>query len=108
MNELYHPHRETLKLHQILYALADPSRLRMIMELTRTTEIASTGFQSVKAARGTIAYHLKTLRLAGITRTRFVGTKRRVSLRRRDLDGRYPELLDCPFLGWLKSIRRRV
>ena len=100
MNELYHPHRETFKLHQILYALADPSRLKTINELTRETEIASTGFQSVKAARGTIAYHLKTLRLAGITRTRFVGTKRMVSLRRRDLDGRYPELLDAVLRGF--------
>jgi DNA-binding transcriptional ArsR family regulator len=59
--------------------------------------VPSTGFTSVQAARGTIAFHLKALRLAGITRTRQEGTRRLVSLRLEDLD-RFPGLL-CAILA---------
>jgi DNA-binding transcriptional ArsR family regulator len=79
MIELFHP--ANLYLSRVLYALADPSRLRLVQELTQTTEIASTGFTSVEAARGTIAHHLKVLRLAGLTWTRIEGGRRLVSLK---------------------------
>ena len=47
MTELYHP--ANLHLSDVLYALADPSRLNLVRELTQETEIASTGFRSIKA-----------------------------------------------------------
>ena len=93
MPEPYHPDETSLQ--AVLYALADPSRLRMVRELTRAREIASTQFNSIKFARGTVAHHLKYLRLAGITWTRLVGTRRMVSLRRELIDAGFPGLLDA-------------
>jgi len=93
MNQPYHP--ATIDLQHVLYALADPSRLNLVHELLKTPEIASSGFTSVEAARGTIAFHLKILRLAGITRTRLDGNRRLISLRRNTLDNCFPGLLDA-------------
>lgn len=91
--ELFHPIE--FRLSKILYALADFSRLSLVKEIIKGTEIASTGFTSVEAARGTIAFHLKILRLAGITRTRLDGNRRLISLRRNALDACFPGLLDA-------------
>lgn len=41
-----------------------------------------------------ISYHLAKLREAGITRTEVSGTSRLITLRRDDLDIRFPGLLD--------------
>ena len=41
-----------------------------------------------------ISYHLAKLREAGVTRTEAVGTSRLISLRRADLELRFPGLLD--------------
>jgi DNA-binding transcriptional ArsR family regulator len=97
MIEPYHP--ATLYLSSILYALADPSRLSLVQELVQETEIASPCFTSVQAARGTIAFHLKILRLAGITWTRLDGRRRMISLRRNHVDVRFPGLLDAVLAG---------
>ena len=42
----------------------------------------------------TCSYHLKLLREAGVTRTRASGTERFMSVRRDDLEARFPGLLD--------------
>jgi DNA-binding transcriptional ArsR family regulator len=42
-----------------------------------------------------MSHHLKVLREAGLTRTRVDGVRRYVSLRRQDVDGRFPGLLDA-------------
>jgi predicted transcriptional regulator len=42
----------------------------------------------------TCSYHLRLMREAGITRTRAAGTQRLISLRRDDLDARFPGLVD--------------
>jgi len=97
MTEPYHP--TTIDLQHVLYALADPSRLRLVQELIRTKEIASTGFSSVEAARGTIAFHLKILRQAGLTWTRIESNRRLISLRRYQVDARFPGLLDAILTG---------
>ncbi len=41
----------------------------------------------------TCSYHLRLLREAGLTRTRAEGTQRFISLRRDDLEERFPGLL---------------
>ena len=40
------------------------------------------------------SYHLRLLREAGVTRTRAEGTQRLISLRRDDLERRFPGLVD--------------
>jgi DNA-binding transcriptional ArsR family regulator len=44
-------------------------------------------------AKSTLSHHFKVLREAGITHTRANGTHRLMSLRKDDLEGRFPGLL---------------
>lgn len=96
-DELDQPTRVDLDLSTVLAALADPGRLATVRALGRAGE-AYCGQISHESGLGfsksTLSHHLRVLREAGITRTRVVGTRRLVSLRRADLDERFPGLLD--------------
>jgi DNA-binding transcriptional ArsR family regulator len=46
-------------------------------------------------AKSTLSHHMKTLRAAGVTRTRKEGARSRVRLRRDDLDTRFPGLVEA-------------
>src|SRR5690349_6997586 len=86
------PESAEISLDAVLDAFADPVRLEIVRELAGVTECAC-GLLTVPVAVSTRSHHLRTLREAGITRTRVAGTQRLVSLRRDDLDGRFPGLL---------------
>ena len=53
------------------------------------------GTFAVPVAKSTLSHHLRVLREAGLTLTEPTGTQRVVSLRRADLDERFPGLLDA-------------
>jgi DNA-binding transcriptional ArsR family regulator len=93
MRQPYHPTREELSLTSVLYALSDPLRLDIVRKLALEGEI---GMQScdAKVAKSTLSHHFKTLREAGLIHTRIEGTQRFVSLRKQDVDARFPGLLD--------------
>ena len=54
-----------------------------------------------------LSYHLAKLREAGVTRTEVSGTSRLISLRRDDLDRRFPGLLDS-ILASAKELPLRI
>jgi DNA-binding transcriptional ArsR family regulator len=56
---------------------------------------AACGTFELDIAKATRSHHLRVLREAGLTRTRAHGTQRIVSLRREELDARFPGLLDA-------------
>jgi DNA-binding transcriptional ArsR family regulator len=78
----------------VLDALADPVRLEIVRELSLVSE-SPCGALTVRVSESTRSHHLRTLREAGVTRTRISGTQRLVALRRDDLDARFPGLLDA-------------
>ena len=86
------PDEDALEVTTVLQALADPIRLRIVRELAGVEEL-SCGTLSLPVSDSTRSHHLKTLRAAGVTRTRVVGTQRLVSLRRDVLERRFPGLL---------------
>lgn len=98
MRELHHPPTSDLNLTSVLAALADPVRLRAVCELAARGELSS-GECSASCAGGTakstMSHHFRVLREAGLTRTRVEGAHRYVTLRRADLDTRFPGLLDA-------------
>lgn len=94
MRELYHPPRAKLDLPTVLHALSDPTRLDIVRQLALTPELCM-GNCDTKVAKSTMSHHFKTLREAGVTRTRIEGVQRYVSLRRDDLDARFPGFLDA-------------
>jgi DNA-binding transcriptional ArsR family regulator len=88
------PDDREISLPDVLDALGDPVRLQIVRELAGGGEVAC-GALVVPVAVSTRSHHLRTLREAGVTRTRVVGTQRLVSLRRDSLDVRFPGLLDA-------------
>jgi DNA-binding transcriptional ArsR family regulator len=93
--KIQHPATETLDLATIMRTLGDPVRLEVVRLLAdgrpRSCGELSTALE-LPASTG--SYHLRLLREAGITRTRADGTVRHISLRREDLEERFPGLVD--------------
>lgn len=92
--DLLEPDVEALELAVVLQALADEQRLTIIREIAAHGE-AACGAIDLEIAKATRSHHFKVLREAGLTHTRIEGTHRWVSLRRADLDTRFPGLLDA-------------
>ena len=86
------PDLDDLELPTVLHALADPVRVEIVTALADGEQAC--GSFPLPVSDSTRSHHLKILRDAGITATRVVGTQRLVSLRRKELDKRFPGLLD--------------
>ena len=88
------PARSELELAAVLHALSDPMRLRIVAALAATDEQPSFGAFDLPVTKSTCTHHFKVLREAGVISQRQHGTARLNSLRREDLDARFPGLLD--------------
>ena len=79
----------------LLEDAGDPTRLSIVGYLARKEgePVNCSGFLDL-ASKTSLSYHLAKLREAGVTRTEVRGTSRLISLRRADLDERFPGLLD--------------
>jgi DNA-binding transcriptional ArsR family regulator len=86
------PEIETVALHAVLFALSDPTRLAIARALA-DGGAHSAGDLAGDVPKSTMSHHLKILREAGITSTRPEGMRCRVSLRRVELNRRFPGLL---------------
>jgi DNA-binding transcriptional ArsR family regulator len=93
-HRLTQPAAEELDLATVLHALSDPIRLRIVRDLA-DSGACNCGAFAVPVAKSTLSHHLRVLREAGVTLTEPSGTQRVVSLRRGDLDARFPGLLDA-------------
>lgn len=96
MRYLPHPIRDRIELSAVLEALSDPTRLAIVVGLAdqKTEWEARCGEFVHLGSKTNLAYHFAKLRAAGVTHARAEGTSRFISLRRDDLDGRFPGLLD--------------
>jgi len=88
------PEAAEIELAGVLQALSDPVRLTIVEELAAGGEQAC-GTIPLPVSASTRSHHFKILREAGVTVTRTAGTTRLVSLRRADLERRFPGLLDA-------------
>ncbi|NMH99617.1 ArsR/SmtB family transcription factor [Pseudonocardia acidicola] len=91
---LPHPSRAEMRIDAVLHALADPVRLQIVRELADAPGGIACGTLDLPVGKSTVTHHLRTLREAGVIRTRPEGTSRISTLRRDDLDALYPGLLD--------------
>ena len=93
-----HPTRDQIDLPMVLDCLSDPTRLAIVYSLARReqhqTELCCSDFSAL-SGKSNLAYHFAKLRESGVMRTRIVGTNRLMTLRREDLDARFPGLLDA-------------
>ena len=94
-NPLPHPDADQISLPNVLATLGDQTRLAIIGTLARceTTGLLCGQFTDL-AGKTAISYHVAKLREAGVVNVTPEGTRRRVTLRRTDLDARFPGFLD--------------
>ena len=96
IRDLPHPDLADVELTEVLFALSDPSRLDLVRLIARDGPQTVANCQAVdpSAPKSTFSHHLKALREAGLVRNVPAGRQRIVSLRRDELDERFPGLLD--------------
>jgi DNA-binding transcriptional ArsR family regulator len=92
---LYHPPREELELGAVLHALSDPQRLAVVRRLADGAEPCACGSFGLDLSKSTLTHHFRVLREAGVIRQEPTGTAKLNTLRRADLDARFPGLLDA-------------
>ena len=92
---LHHPTVDELELEAVLHALSDPQRLRIVAALAADAAPRRCGGFGLPVTKSTLTHHFRVLREAGVVRQLEEGTSRLNSLRRDDLDARFPGLLDA-------------
>lgn len=94
--DLPHPDREEIALAQVLFALSDPSRLEIVRQLNDgPLEMARCNMGDPNLPKSTRSHLMKVLRESGVVWNNPNGRGRLLSLRREELDQRFPGLLDA-------------
>lgn len=86
------PLLDDVTLAVIMAALSDPVRVAIVRGLASDGECTCGAFE-LGVSKATRSHHFRVLREAGLTHTRAEGTHRHVSLRRVEVDARFPGLL---------------
>ena len=89
-----HPKLDEVALPDLLFALSDPTRLNIVAMLADGAEHSS-GALAGEIPKSTMSHHLKILREAGLTRTEPDGMRCRITLRRVEVEHRFPGMLDA-------------
>jgi DNA-binding transcriptional ArsR family regulator len=92
--DLHHPTADELELVDVLHALSDPVRLQIVQILDKEDGNISCVDMGLPVTKSTGSHHFRVLREAGVVTSRDEGTRRFYTLRRSDLDARFPGLLD--------------
>ena len=92
MND-HHPSRNELRLADVLLALGNPIRLAAVRRIAKAECICSDFTADV--SKSTMTHHWRVLREAGVIRQRPEGRVIFMSLRRDDLEDRFPGLLNA-------------
>ena len=96
---LSHPEVSELVLTEVLAALSDPVRLTVVASLAESEVELSCKSLELPVSKSTCTHHLRVLREAGVIRQRIEGTTKLNSLRREELDSRFPGLLGAVLAG---------
>lgn len=89
---LEHPDREAIRLEDVLHALSDPMRLRVVRALAEREATCSD--VELPVSKSTCTHHFRVLREAGVISQVYRGTAKVNCLRRADLDALFPGLLE--------------
>jgi DNA-binding transcriptional ArsR family regulator len=94
LDKIPHPPTDALELATVMRTVGDPIRLEIVRLLGDGPRVCNELSSALGIPPSTGSYHLRLLREAGVTRTRAEGTLRLISLRRDDLEARFPGLVD--------------
>ncbi len=91
---LPHPEVESIDVTAVLFALSDPARLAIVRQLAAATDtVVTCQAVALDMPKSTRSHHLKVLREAGVTHSEVRGREKILTLRRDDLQSRWPGLL---------------
>ena len=94
MKAYSHPAMRDVPLHAVMQALSDPCRVAIVRELVKANGRAlACNEVRLNISKATRSHHFEVLREAGIIFTKTEGTKCMTSLRRTELNERFPGLL---------------
>ncbi|MFN3005020.1 ArsR/SmtB family transcription factor [Mycolicibacterium wolinskyi] len=103
--ELHHPTRDQIKIDRVLSALGNPLRLAVVRVLLGGGEQNCGSVLKVLGvtSKSTMTHHWRVLRESGVIWQQPSGRENLLSLRRDDLDARYPGLLEAVLGGILRD-----
>jgi DNA-binding transcriptional ArsR family regulator len=93
-----HPALAEIELAAVLHALSDPIRLKIVAALASGEERNCSSID-LPVVKSTCTHHFRVLREAGVIRVRLEGKTRLNSLRRAELEERFPGLLEAVLGG---------
>lgn len=93
-----HPPAEAITLLGVLRGLADPIRLEIVQHLGSVPEASCSALLGDRP-RSSMSHHFQVLRESGLLHTRVQGVQHFNSLRKCDLDARFPGLMDAVLAG---------
>jgi DNA-binding transcriptional ArsR family regulator len=97
MDDVVEPAAEDMQLTRVLAAMADPNRLAAVHFIACNGESFCTEVMEkalLPMTKSTFSHHLRILREAGVLTKRIQGARGYTSLRKDDLDSRFPGLID--------------
>lgn len=92
MRPFKHPAIEDVTLEDVFRALSDPVRLEIVQRLAREGEATCAELDGGRP-KSSMSHHFRILRECGLIRTRSEGVTHVNSLRREELDKRFPGLM---------------
>lgn len=95
MRTLDHPSREDLCIDDVLTSLADPVRRMIVRRLADQAHEQTCVALELPVAKSTASHHFRVLRESGVIQQVYEGASIMNSVRREDLDARFPGLLDA-------------
>jgi len=107
MRPFTHPAAADIDLVGVLYALGDRARLAIVRALAEQGEL-SCAQAGCDLPKSTLSHHFAVLRQAGLIHSRRQGTHLMSTLRRDELDARFPGLLDTVLKAEKQAATRKT
>jgi len=92
MRNYAHPDLADVSIEHLLHALSDPVRLDIVRQLARDGEASCAALDGGRP-KSSMSHHFRVLRSAGLVHTRIAGVQHMNTLRREEVDARFPGLL---------------
>jgi DNA-binding transcriptional ArsR family regulator len=89
-----HPSIHSITLPVVMQALSDPWRIAIIRDLIVKNRPLACNEVPLDVSKATRSHHFEVLRNAGLIATEVEGTKCMSSLRKQEIDKKYPGLLE--------------
>lgn len=94
MKAYMHPAMRDVTLQDVLTALADPCRMRIVTTLLQAGRALACNEVPLEVSKATASHHFEVLRDAGLIETVVEGTKCMTSVRCAEVEAHFPGLLN--------------